>query len=235
MADEQLPPQPQDAGPQDTPPPPEAAPEMDMGGYLSRAWNLVIGDFVLLVLGWVVVALIMGVPLVGFVIGGPLMLGYVRVVQKRINGEPAEFGEIFKGFQDFGKGFLTLLLQALVGLGVSIPIIVVAVVLSFVPCAGVVLTVVVAFAGFVVMHTFLFFVWQIAALTDASPTDALSQSFRFAMANFGPMFLLALVVGLVGAAGSLVCLGHFFTVPIAIAAGVYAYNEYFLPKAQDAV
>ncbi|KPJ73767.1 MAG: hypothetical protein AMS14_06350 [Planctomycetes bacterium DG_20] len=230
MTDEQSPSQPQDAGPQ--PIPPAGGPDMDLGGYLSAAWSLVTGDFVLFVIGYLVVAAILGVSVLTvigpLIIGGPLWFGYFRVVQTRLKGEPASIGDVFQGFRDFGKGFLTFLLLALIVLGV----VVVQMLLSLIPVLGILLTLCVS----LVVGPMFFFVMPIAALSDVSPTDAISRSVKFCFANFWKMVLLSLVLGLIAMAGSLVCgIGALFTVPLAIVATVAAYNEYYLPKTQDAV
>ena len=220
----------QDAGPQAIPP--AGGPDMDLGGYLSTAWNLVTGDFVLFVIGYLVVAAILtiaGLTIIGpIIIGGPLMFGFIRVIQKRLKDEPASIGDIFQGFKDFGKGFLTVLLLTLITLGV----VVIQVVLGFIPVLGILLALCVS----LLVGPMFFFVMPIAALSDTSPTDAISMSVKFCFANFWKMVLLSLVLGLIAMAGSLACgIGALFTVPLSLVASVAAYNEYYLPKAQEAV
>jgi hypothetical protein len=230
----------QDAEAQDTgardlaaPPLPSAGgPDMDLGGYLSTAWNLVIGDFVLFVIGYLVVAAILtisGITIIGpIIIGGPLMFGYLRVIQKRLKDEPASIGDVFQGFKDFGKGFLTILLLTLIFLGVGL----VQVILAFIPVLGFLLGIGVS----LLVGAMFFFVMPIAALSDTSPTDAISRSVKFCFANFWKTVLLSLVLGLIAMAGSLACgIGALFTIPLALVATVTAYNQYYLPKAQDAV
>ena len=245
MTDEQGPSQPQDAQPQDAGAqdtgaqdagpqavPPAGGPDMNLGGYLTTAWNLVTGDFVLLVVGYLVVVAILtiaGLTVIGpVIIAGPLMFGYFRVVQTRLKGEPATIGDVFQGFRDFGKGFLTALLLTLIALGVGV----VAAILMFIPVLGVLLSICI----YLVVGPMFFFVMPIAALSEVSPTDAISRSVKFCFANFWKMVLLSLVLGLIAMAGSLLCgIGALFTVPLAIVATVAAYNEYYLPKARDAV
>ena len=220
----------QDIGPQAIPPP--GGPDMDLGGYISTAWNLVTGDFVLFVIGYLIVAAILtisSITIVGpIIIGGPLMFGYIRVIQKRLKDEPAGIGDVFQGFKDFGKGFLTILLLTLIFLGVAV----VQVVLGFIPVLGFLLGIAVSLLA----GAMFFFVMPIAALSDTSPTDAVSRSVKFCFANFWKMVLLSLVLGLIATAGALACgIGALFTVPLALVATVAAYNQYYLPKAQDAV
>jgi len=253
MTDQQTPSQPQDAPSQQTgaqgpvpqpapspQPPPPAGPPMDLGGYLSQAWDLVTKNFVLLVLGWVVLGLIMGVPLVGLILAGPLIFGYYRVVQKRFNGEAAEFGALFNGFQEFGKGLVTYLLflavWAVVSLAVGLVSLFVSALLStiFVPLMFLFWLVVgVATAAFCMGLTF--FAFPIAVFGQVEPVEAVKRSIKFCFANFWPMMLLSLVVALIMAAGALICgIGTWFTVPLGLVTHIVAYNQYYLPKTQDA-
>ena len=217
------------------PPPPPGeglAPDMNLGRYLTAAWNLVTKDIVLFIVGYLVVLAILAVSslvIVGpIVLGGPLLFGYVRVVQARLNNQPAAFGDLFQGFKDFGKAFVTVLLLALIGLGVGI----VNIILMLIPIIGILA----ALALGIVFGAMIFFVMPIAALSEVSPVQAISRSIKFCFANFWKVLLLSFVLGLIAAAGGLGCgVGALLTVPLALAAGVVAYNEYYLPKAVEAV
>ena len=44
--------------------------------------------------------------LVGFIIGGPIQVGYARFRLKITRGEPVEFKDLFSGFDVFGEAFL---------------------------------------------------------------------------------------------------------------------------------
>ncbi len=204
--------------------------ERELGAYLARAWELVTQDLVLFVVGYLVLALILSasaITVVGpIILAGPLAFGYLRVIQKRLQGSTASVGDIFEGFQDFAKSLVTVLLLALIGLvGTAV-----SAVLVSLPCIG-------QMAGlglYVVLSALLYFVVPIAALSDAGPGDAVSQSVRFCVDNFWPMLLLGLVTLVVGAAGVLACgVGALVTGPIALATNVIAYHEYYLRKTRQ--
>jgi len=225
--------------PPSPPPGPPAGPKPEIGAYLSKAWNLVIGDPVLLIVGYLVVAAIIGfssITIVGpIILVGPLMFGYLRVVQKRLNGEEAALGDIFAGFQDFGKALLTGVLLGAISLGVGLVTLIVVFILSLIPCIGMLLGIVVALAVSLGLGAAVYFVLPMAALSDASPTEAVGGSFRFCFAHLGWTVLLSLVTWAIGGAGNAVCLvGVFFTMPLALAMTVAAYNDYYVPNAQQA-
>jgi hypothetical protein len=220
---------------------PQASPakDMDLGAYISKAWKLVTADLVLFVVGFLIVmAIIVGsmIVVVGPIfVGGPLMIGFIRVIQKRMNGEPAAIGDIFNGFKDFTRGLVVVLLLLLVAIVVAIPVVIINIVLAFIPCLGQIAAFVVNLAVGLGLGTCLFFVWPLAALTEIPPVDCISKSIKFAFANFGPVLLLAFVAGLIGEAGVIACgIGVLFTVPLAEAIRVAAYNDYYVRKSQAA-
>jgi hypothetical protein len=213
--------------------------EIDLGGYISKAWKLVTADLMLFVVGYLIVsAIIIGslIVIIGpiFVVG-PLAIGFIRVVQKRMNGEPAAIGDIFAGFQEFSRGLVFFLLLLLVGLAVVIPLAIVAFVLSFIPCLGQLVTMVLAVGVSLGLQTLLFFAWPLAALSENTPMECIKKSINFGLAHFWPLLILSFVTGLIGGAGSIACgVGALFTVPLATAISLVAYKEFYLPKSQPA-
>ncbi|HTB82532.1 MAG TPA: DUF975 family protein [Candidatus Sulfotelmatobacter sp.] len=102
--------------------------EIDLGGCISRGWDLVKGNFSVFFVGALVYFLIEGaigglsnIPLVGpvfsianFVISGPLMAGLYWMFLRGVRNEPAEVGDIFEGFKrSFGQLFLAVLVQSI--------------------------------------------------------------------------------------------------------------------------
>ena len=217
--------------------PPAAQPsaKMELGAYVSKAWNLMTQNLVLLIVTYLIAAILAGIPLVGLIIGGPLWFGFFRIAQKRYKGEPAEIGQIFDGFKDFSKGLVTMLLMAAVILCVIIPVVIAFIILSFIPVCGAVLGFLIYIAALLAIGAALYFVLPIAALSDVAPVDAIKKGFKFMTANIGPMILLSLVTGLIGMAGIIACgIGALFTAPMAMAIVVIAYNEWYLPNAPAA-
>ncbi len=220
-------------------PEPERPPKPDIGAYLKTSWDLVIQNPVLTIVGFLVVwAIIMVsvVTIVGpIVLAGPLLFGYLRVMQTRLNGEPAVFGDLFGGFKDFGKGLVTFVLAFLISLGISMPALLLTLGLGFIPCIGWVLGVLFSIAASIFIAGALFFLFPIAALSDVGAGQAVAASFRFCFRHPVQVFLLALVTSIVGTAGSVACgLGWILTMPIALAMTVVAYNRYYLPAAEAA-
>jgi hypothetical protein len=102
--------------------------ELDLGGCISRGWELVKNNLALLFVGTLVYMLIEGaigavaqIPIIGaaasianFIIAGPLMGGVFYLFLRAIRGESAEMGDIFSGFRRaFGHLFLATLVQGL--------------------------------------------------------------------------------------------------------------------------
>lgn len=213
--------------------------EIDLGGYISKAWKVVTADLVLFVVGYLVcVAIVVGslIVVIGPIfVAGPLAIGFIRVVQKRINGEPAVIGDIFAGFKEFSRGLIFVLLLSLVGLAVFIPLVIVAIVLSFIPCLGQVMTFVLQLAVSLGSNTVLFFAWPLVSLSENSPMDCIKKSITFGFAHFWPLLILSFVTHLIGGAGIVACgVGILFTAPLAIAISLVAYKEYYLAKSQPA-
>ncbi len=217
------------------PQPAPSAGQMTLGPFVSKAWALVTADLVLFIVSYLIVAVLCSIPLVGLIIGGPLMFGFLRIVQKRYKGEPAEIGQVFDGFKDFTKGLVTVLLALAASLCIVIPIVIIIVVLSMIPCVGAVLAIVLYICAILALSAGLYFLMPIAALSATSPMDAIKASIKFLIANIGPMVLLSVVTALISMAGAIACgVGVLFTVPLAMTISVIAYNEYYLPNAPAA-
>jgi hypothetical protein len=213
--------------------------EIDLGGYISKAWKVWTADLVLFVVGYLIVTAIVVVSML-VIIGpifvlGPLGIGFIRVVQKRLNGEPAAIGDIFAGFQQFSRGLVFVLLLLLLGLAVAIPLMIVAFVLSWIPCLGQIVTFALQIAVSLGLQTVLFFAWPLVALSEDTPMDCIKKSITFAMAHFWPLLILSFVTGLISGAGIIAfCVGVLFTASLAIVINLVAYKEFCLPKSQPA-
>ncbi|MEI6193709.1 MAG: DUF975 family protein [Verrucomicrobiota bacterium] len=124
--------------------------ELDLGGCLTRGWELVKNNMGLLFVGALIYMLIEGavgglaqIPLVGglfsianFIISGPLMGGVFYLFIRAIRGEPAEIGDIFSGFRRaFGQLFLGTLVQGLF-IGLCLLPVIILVIVKFLPLVG---------------------------------------------------------------------------------------------------
>jgi uncharacterized membrane protein len=99
--------------------------ELDIGGCISRGWELLKNNFGLLFVGSLIYLLIEGaiggfgaIPLIGplfsianLIIAGPLAGGVFYIFIRAIRSQPADVGDVFAGFR---KAFLQLFLGYLV-------------------------------------------------------------------------------------------------------------------------
>jgi len=124
--------------------------ELDIGGCISRGWELVKENMGLLFVGSLVYLLIEGaigmvgqIPVIGaaaaianFIIAGPLMGGVFYLFIRAIRNEPAEVGDIFSGFRRaFAHLFLATLVQGLLIGACMLPFIIMLIV-KIIPLAG---------------------------------------------------------------------------------------------------
>ena len=106
--------------------------ELDLGGCVTKGWDLVKNNIGVFFVGVLIYILIEGVasalsnlPLIGalfsianFVVSGAFMGGIFWLFLRGVRGEPAEVGDIFAGFKRaFGQLFMATLVQSvLIGL-----------------------------------------------------------------------------------------------------------------------
>lgn len=95
---------------------------VDIGNCISRAWQLTMSNFWLIVGATFVVHICEGaagaIPLLGYctgpIIQGPLMGGLYLLYLKRARNEEAEFGEAFSGFSNFVQLMLASVVMTVV-------------------------------------------------------------------------------------------------------------------------
>src|ERR1051326_30614 len=187
---------------------------IDIGRCIGRGWELVKKDFWLLIGASFVGGLVAaggGIPylgpIIGLVIGGPMMGGLYALYLKKIRGQPATFGDAFIGFS---TAFVPLMLTHLVSGLLTI----VGCLLCILP--GIYLGVSWAFAIPLVMDKKIEF-WP-----------AMELSRKVISKHWWLMFGFLIVCGLVTLAGVLACcVGVFVAVAIIEAALMYAYEDIF--------
>jgi hypothetical protein len=188
---------------------------IDIGRCIGRGWELIKKDFWLLVGGSFLVIAVMGavgaIPILGliagFIIDGALLGGLYLLFLKRIRGQPATIGDAFAGFS---LAFVQLMLAQIVMSLLSM--------LGFVLCIlpGIYLMIAWTFALPLVIDKKLDF-WP-----------AMELSRKVVSHHWWILFGMVIVSGLVAIAGILACVvGIFVTVPIGIAALMYAYEDIF--------
>jgi hypothetical protein len=187
---------------------------IDIGRCIGRGWELVKANFWLLIGVSFVGGLIAaggGIPwigpIIGLIIGGPMMGGVYALYLRRIRGQPASFGDAFIGFS---IAFVPLMLAHLV----SALLIGVGLVLCILP--GIYLAVSWMFTLPLVIDKGIDF-WP-----------AMELSRKVVTKHWWLMFGLLIVCGLVAIAGVFACcVGIIVTAAIAQAALMYAYEDIF--------
>jgi uncharacterized membrane protein len=181
---------------------PPAAVQVQASHWIGEGWRMVKADIgVYVLLGIVFVALNGMVP---FILQGPLLAGFHIYCMKRLMGRPADFADLFKGFNFF------------------VPTLVASLVISLFVFAGSLLCII---PGLVVAamykFTYLFIVdkrMDFWPAMQASHAVVKSDYFGFTM------FLLLMV--LVNLLGVLCCIvGIFVSMPVTVAAITIAYKE----------
>jgi uncharacterized membrane protein len=125
---------------------------------------------------------------------GPMMVGYMRMIKREDEGTKAEIADVFKGFDDFVPALLAVLVSSIiVGIGFM---------LCFIP--GLLIMALVPTAAYLV------------AVGEKDGINAIKRAFDAIKANLLGSVLCALVLGIVGSIGGLLCgIGMILTLPIA--------------------
>jgi uncharacterized membrane protein len=187
---------------------------IDIGSCIGRSWELLKANFWPMV-GATLLALLIasggGIPfvgpVVGMIVGGPMMGGLYLFFLRRIRGQPATVGDIFQGFSlAFAQLLLLYIVSTLLtGLGLL---------LCLLP--GIYLAVSWIFALLLVIDKRLDF-WP-----------AMELSRKVVSHHWWTIFGLSIVAGLVSMLGVFACIvGIFVTMPIMFGAIAYAYEDIF--------
>jgi uncharacterized membrane protein len=124
---------------------------------------------------------------------GPMLVGYMRMIQNEEQGGKADFMDVFKGFDDFVPALLAVLLSSIM---VSIGFM-----LCFVP--GLLLIGLVPTAAYLV------------AVGEKDGINAIKRAFAAVKENLLGTVICSLVLGIVSSLGAIVCgVGMILTLPI---------------------
>jgi len=173
-------------------------------GYFSRSVQILGSDPVTYIVGALVLHLI---SLVAFgLLMGPAIAGIVWVTLKRLRGEEVSFGDLFRGFDNFGSTFLAgLVFSLLVGAGL---------VLCVVP--GIIL-------GALFCFTFPYIVDRGLMFPEAMVASRGLGEGRVDLFDRSVFFLLALLLGV---SGVILCVvGLLFTWPLMWIVVAVAYED----------
>jgi len=182
--------------------------QVNMGGWISKAWDLVfsdIGIILLVTLLYVVIIAVASATVVGeFIVIGPLTVGFFIILYKRLRDKPVQIGDIGKGFNFFAAALLSnILISVFVSIGLVFCII----------------------PGLVIAGLYM--------LTPAFVADkkmdfwAAMEASRKVTSKFIFEFsVFVIVLGFINFLGAIVCgVGLLVTIPLTIAAQVIAYDE----------
>jgi hypothetical protein len=175
---------------------------LQTGRWIDAGWQMVkadLGNFVLIAL---IFTLLNG--MVPFIIQGPLLVGFHIYCIKRMLNRPAEFGDLFKGFNMFVPALVACLLISLFtslgALACIIPGLVIAAMYKF---------------------TYLFILDK---HMDFWP--AMQASHAVVKNDYVGFTLFLVLLGLINLLGVLCCfVGIFVTIPLSIAAITAAYRD----------
>ena len=125
---------------------------------------------------------------------GPMVVGYMRMIKREDEGHKAEIADVFKGFDDFVPALLAVLLSSIiVSIGLMLCIIPGLLIIALVPTAA-----------------------YLVAVGEKDGINAIKRAFEAVKKNLLSAFFCALVLGIVGSIGGLLCgVGVILTLPIA--------------------
>jgi uncharacterized membrane protein len=175
--------------------------------FIGQAWDLVKVHWLPLA-GMIFIQAAIGCvpylgPCVQFIIGGAILIGIWRAILGMIDGRAPEVGMMFRGFDQFGDGFLAYIVRAiLVGLGFLLLIV-----------PGVILALMWAFTFPVLAETRLGF-WE-----AMHRSAVLTEGYRWRLFLLALACFLVLILGLVA-----FCVGIFVAVPVCMTAFALAYR-----------
>lgn len=194
--------------------------KLDIGSCLERGWNLLKANFWSLVGTTFVLLVVMmiaqSIPILGMLVSllltGVFYGGLYLFYLKKVRGQPAELGDAFAGFS---LAFLPLMLASLVVTLLTI----LGMLLLILP--GIYLAVSYVFVYLLIVDRKLEF-WC-----------AMEVSRRVITAQWWRVFGLVLLGGIIALLGVIgLIIGIFITIPIAIAAITYAYEDLCNPPAK---
>lgn len=214
------------------------------GDCVSLGWDLIKTNY-LMFFGMSLIVVIVGIiPVVSWIIAGPLMVGVYYAMLRQYDRENVEFGMMFSGFSKFFPamvvGFLLLLpgivvnsynwgLRIAQALAIYNPneltggLLTVMAIISFLVTGF-------ALIGGIILSISLIFALPLIAEHDLSIMDAIKLSAKAGWGNVGGLFLVFLLIVLMLIAGVLACcIGVFFVIPMIYATMTVAYRQVF-PK-----
>ena len=210
---------------------------------IKGGWELIRSQYWLFV-GMTLVGIIIGSLVPMGILMGPMMCGIYLALFKTRRGQPIDFGLLFKGFDYFGDSVIAALIHAVPIFLIVVPAYLLFYVGMFAMLAasngqpdpaallgffGFYAVVLIALMALVLVLSVVFmFAYPLIVDRRLSGLNAVKLSVRAAFANFWRLLGMALLTGLMTAAGVLLCyVGAFLIMPISFAAVAVAYEQVF--------
>ncbi len=205
--------------------PPSAGPkgsdEIDIGGWIGKAFSEVFSsDFVNYLIIGLVVGIVSSVTLM--ILGGPLLAGTLIVIRRKLRGQGTlDVGAVFnEGFQYFVDTFVLVF-------GSAIAIGIVTFILQFIPVIGQLVAIVVG--------VFLGPYWAFGIHFITEEKQSFSEAFKSAwdafMRNPLMIWVFGLLAGIISGIGSIACgIGVFATAPVGFVMFALMLESMYPPK-----
>jgi len=168
---------------------------------LSEAWSLFTSDFVL----WIIAGLILLVVTVVSlgILGGPMTVGFIQLVERRRRGEPVSATDIFDGFEHFGASLIA----------------------SILICVGVTIGMVLLVLPGLLFGLAMSFAFHAIAIDDNDATGALGKSFELIKKDFALSAVFLVIVLVLSGIGGAVGFGILLTMPFTLILMTFAYHR----------
>ena len=237
--------------------------QLDLGGCISKAWELMTANMGVLIGGALiyfgiemVIAVLGMIPFIGplfslgnLVIVGALEGGFFYLLLKTIRRQPANAGDVFEGFRRcFAQLFLGKVVSGLLAGLCMIPAMIVAAIVLIVPMvvhhqqqpnpAQIIIVIAVAFVFLIptmVLQVNWIFTLPLIIDRQMSFWPAMQASWKMVTKHWWQVFGLFILVALLNIVGMvLCCVGLLFTIPVGLGALMYAYETIFSAPSQQA-
>jgi hypothetical protein len=186
---------------------------MDLGGNLSKSFNILFKENLATLLVSTLLAMIISGATFG-ILAGPMVAGMMALCSKILKGEKGEINEIFNHFDKFVPTLLFMLIM--------IAVYFVLFLIMLIPILGFLVYI----AAIPVIAFVIFF--GIGAIVDqnSSPVDALKIAFNSFMKDPVMNWVYVLVFGICAGIGAIACgVGAIVTAPLMYLGMTMAYNE----------
>lgn len=227
--------------------------DFEIGAALSRAWQLLSGNFGLIFGGTAIyllivfgLALLGNIPLIGlvfslasFIITGPLLGGVYYFLVKNVRGQAAEIGDIFDGFRRaFGSLLACYIVMALIMAAACLPggiVMAVSVIpmvkheaVEAVPMIFAVLGFFMILVPLVYLQTSWLYSFALVMDKGLDFWTAMGVSRKMVGKHWWLFFAFILVCGLINLVGMCVCcIGLFLSLPLTFTAMMVVYDRMF--------